>query len=305
MTSGGEATSHAGAALRVALPRAKGRSQKFGVVGPPFLFLVALYVIPAALLFVLSLWHINDNYELEPTASIEQYRRIVSDPVVLDLLGRTFLLAVETTAVTLLIGFPLAYYLAKVATRRWRNLLLVALIAPSWTSHLIRIYAWMLILGNAGLINFAAKAANLPGAPFEFLLFNRLSVLIALVYVYLPYMVVPIYASLEKIDNDQLEAATSLGASRRRVLRRVILPLSRPGILAGCMLTFIPTLGEYVAPAILGGQSGYMYGNYVSDRFAVFDWPAGAALGVVLLVTTVGMLFVLSRLVDLREIRGH
>jgi spermidine/putrescine transport system permease protein len=276
------------------------RSQKLGVIAPPFLFLVALYVVPAALLLMLSLWHLDNNYELKPGASIEQYRRIFSDPIVIHLLARTFLLAAETTAITLLIGFPLAYYLAKVATPRWRNLLMVALIAPSWTSHLIRIYAWMLVLGNDGLINFAAKDAHVPGAPFEFLLFNRGSVLIALVYVYLPYMVVPVYASLDKIDDKQLEAASSLGASSRRVLLRVILPLCRTGIVAGCMLTFIPTLGEYVAPAILGGRSGYMYGNYVSDRFASFDWPAGAALGIVLLATTVGLLFALSRLANLR-----
>jgi ABC-type spermidine/putrescine transport system permease subunit I len=258
--------------------------------------------VPAVLLVVLSLWRLDDNYQLRAAASLGQYKQIITDRIVLDLLGRTFLLAAETTLITLLVGFPVAYYLARVVSPRWRNLLLVTLIAPSWTSYLIRIYAWMLILGNAGLVNYVASAVHAPGAPFGFLLFNRFSVLVSLVYVYLPYMVLPIYASLEKVDAHQLEAASSLGAPGRRVLWRVTLPLARPGVLAGCMLTFVPTLGEYVAPAILGGKTGYMYGNYVSDRFAVFDWPAGAALGVVLLLSTVVVLVALSRVVNLREI---
>ena len=277
---------------------------KYAVVAPPFLFLVALYLVPAAMLVVLSLWKIDDNYQLKAAWGIQQYTDIFTNTVALRVLGRTFLLALENTLITLVVAFPLAYFLARVVSPRWRNLLLVLLIAPSWTSYLIRIYSWMLVLGTGGLVNYVAKLAHAPGTPYRFLIFDRFSLLVSLVYLYLPFMVLPIYASLEKIDPHQLEAARSLGAPPWRVLVRVILPLSRPGIVAGCMITFIPTLGEYVAPTILGGRSGYMYGNYISDRFAIFDWPAGAALGVVLLASTLVLVAIFSRFVRLREVWG-
>lgn len=254
------------------------------------------------MLAVYSLWRLGDDYQVQPTWSLYQYVEIVQSDVALRILGRTFLLALENTAISLVVAFPLAYFLARMVRSKWRNLLLVLLIAPSWTSHLIRVYSWMLILGNAGLVNYAARSVGLPGAPYESLIFNRFSLMVSLVYVYLPFMLLPIYASLEKIDQAQLEAARSLGAPGWRVFLRVVVPLARPGIVAGCMLTFIPTLGEYVAAAILGGRSGYMYGNYILDKFTIFDWPAGAALGMMLLAAALLLVVLFSRLVRLREI---
>jgi spermidine/putrescine transport system permease protein len=282
--------------------RSRGVAGKLLVISPPFLFLSVLYIAPAAILAVYSLWQINDNYELEAAWTVRQYDEIFHDPVALRILGRSFLLALQNTLICLVIAFPLAYFLARMVRPKWRNFLLVMLIAPSWTSHLIRVYSWMLILGNAGLINYLARNWSVPGAPYESLIFNRFSLMVSLVYVYLPFMLLPIYASLEKIDQHQIEAARSLGAPPWRVLLRVILPLARPGIVAGCMITFVPTLGEYVAAAILGGKSGYMYGNFISDRFTIFDWPAGAALGMVLLASALLLVALFSRLVRLREI---
>lgn len=291
----------------VAAPLARARPRplfagKYPIVAPPFLFLLALYVVPAAMLAILSFWRIDDSYRLQAVWNLHQYGEILHNPVAMRMLGRSFLIALENTAICLVVAFPLAYLLARMASARRRNLLLVMLIAPSWTSHLIRVYAWMLILGNSGLVNYAARSVGLPGTPYPFLIFNRFSLMVSLVYVYLPFMLLPIYASLEKIDVHQIEAARSLGAPPWRVLLRVILPLSRPGIVAGCMITFIPTLGEYVAAAILGGRSGYMYGNYISDRFAIFDWPAGAALGMVLMASALLLFVLFSRLVRLREV---
>jgi spermidine/putrescine transport system permease protein len=277
-------------------------SGRYAVVAPPFLLLGALYVVPAVILAVYSLWRIGDDYQMHAAWTLHQYDAIIHSDVALRILGRTFLVALANTAICLVVAFPLAYFIARMVRSKWRNLLLVLLIAPSWTSHLIRVYAWMLILGNAGLVNYAARSAGLPGTPYESLIFNRFSLMIALVYVYLPFMLLPIYVSLEKIDPAQLEAARSLGAPGWRVFLRVVVPLARPGIVAGCMLTFIPTLGEYVAAALLGGRSGYMYGNYVADKFTIFDWPAGAALGMVLLASALLLIALFSRLVRLREV---
>jgi ABC-type spermidine/putrescine transport system permease subunit I len=274
----------------------------YAVVASPFLLLATLYLVPAGILAVYSLWRIGDDYQMHATWTLEQYEAILHSDVALRLLGRTFAVALGNTAVCLVVAFPLAYFLARMLRSKWRNLLLVLLIAPSWTSHLIRVYAWMLILGNAGLVNYAARNAGLPGTPYESLIFNRFSLMVALVYVYLPFMLLPIYASLEKIDQAQVEAARSLGAPGWRVFLRVVVPLARPGIVAGCMLTFIPTLGEYVAAALLGGRSGYMYGNYVADKFTIFDWPAGSALGMVLLVAALLLVAAFSRLVRLRDV---
>lgn len=282
--------------------RWRATSGKYAVVAPPFLLLGALYLVPAGMLAIYSLWQIGDDYKMHADWTLRQYGAILHSDVALRILGRTFLLALQNTALCLVVAFPLAYFLARMVRSKWRNLLLVLLIAPSWTSHLIRVYSWMLILGNAGLVNYAAGSAGIPGTPYESLIFNRFSLMISLVYVYLPFMLIPIYASLEKIDQSQLEAARSLGAPGWRVFLRVVVPLARPGIVAGCLLTFIPTLGEYVAAAILGGRSGYMYGNYVADKFTIFDWPAGAALGMVLLAAALLLIAGFSRLVRLRDV---
>lgn len=275
---------------------------KAAVVGPPLVLLVVLYVVPAIILFTSSMERVGPDYQLHQTWSLYQYGEVLTDPVVLKLLGRSFLIAFETTAACLVFGFPLAYFIARKVPSRWRALLLVLIIAPSWTSFLIRIYSWILVLGNDGLVNYVANAAGLPGTPYRFLIFDQFSVIVSLTYIYLPFTLLPIYASLEKLDEHQLEAARSLGAPAIRVLRRVVLPLAAPGIMAGCMITFIPTLGEYVAPAILGGRSGYMFGNLISDQFGAFNWPRGAALGIVLLVAALVFVAVFARFVRLRDV---
>jgi spermidine/putrescine transport system permease protein len=210
-------------------------------------------------------------------------------------------MALQNTVLSLVIAYPLAYFLSRHIKERWKNVLLVLVMAPSWTSFLIRCYAWMLILGDNGLVNFGLKELGIIQESLP-LLFNQTSLLIALVYVYLPYMMLPIYNSLEKMSPSLLEAASGLGANSFRAFLRVTLPLSMPGIIAGCMLTFIPTLGEYVAPMILGGRSGYMYGNLIADQFTVFDWPAGAALAGVLVLMVLVIMSVLFRFVRLQDI---
>ena len=275
----------------------------FSVVSPPLFYLLLLYVFPVTIMLCYSFWALDENYRMVPVWNLEQYKYVLRQPVFAKILFRSLRMALLNTIIGLAIAYPLAYYLSRFVKTQWKNLLLVMLIAPSWTSFLIRCYSWMLILGDNGLVNFALREAGVIRESLP-LLFNQASLLIALLYVYLPYMVLPIYASLEKIDPTLLEAAKGLGANQLRSFLRVTLPLSMPGVVAGCMITFIPTLGEYVAPAILGGRSGYMYGNLIADQFRIFDWPAGAAFAGMLLGLVLLLMAILFRFVRLQDIWG-
>lgn len=276
----------------------------FSVVTPPFFYLLVLYVVPVMIMLCYSFWALDENYRMVPVWNLEQYKYILRQPIFAKILFRSLRMALLNTIINLAIAYPLAYYLSRFVRTRWKNLLLVMLIAPSWTSFLIRCYSWMLILGDNGLVNFSLREIGIIRASLP-LLFNQTSLLIALLYVYLPYMLLPIYASLEKINPTLLEAAKGLGANPLRTFLRVTFPLSMPGVIAGCMITFIPTLGEYVAPALLGGRSGYMYGNLIADQFRIFDWPAGASFAGMLLALVFLVTTVLFRFVRLQDIWGR
>jgi len=203
-----------------------------------------------------------------------------------DLYWKAYLSSVRIAAVStllaLLVGFPIAYGMAN-APEEWRPALMMAVILPFWTSFLIRVYAWMGILANEGLLNQLLLRLGVIGEPLTILNTN-VAVYIGIVYTYLPFMVLPIYASLEKMDSRLIEAAFDLGADRRRALLRVILPLAAPGIAAGCILVFVPALGAYVTPELLGGGKSMMIGNLIQSQFgAARNWPFGAALGFALL----------------------
>ena len=193
---------------------------------------------------------------------------------------RSFLLSSSTTLLALLIGFPVALYMA-LQSERYRNLLIFLVTIPFWTNLLVRNYAWILLLRNNGLINDALQSLSLE--PVQ-LLYTPFAIGIGLTYSFLPFMVLPIYASLEKIDHRLVEAAFDLGADRRRALSRIIIPLALPGIAAGAILVFVPCLGAYVTPELLGGGKSLMIGNLIQNQFgAARNWPFGAALAFVLL----------------------
>lgn len=268
---------------------------------PPLLYLIILYIVPAGIMFSYSFWKLDQNYRLIPAWTLEQYQYFVSQGAYSTILIRSFGMAFSNTVLSLLVAYPLAYFLARNIRSGIKNLLLVLLIAPAWTSFMIRVYAWMLILGDHGLINYSLTSLNLIKDPLS-LLFNRGSLLLVLLNVYLPYMLLPIYASLEKINPALMEAGRALGASPWKTFLRVTFPLSLPGVVAGCMITFIPTLGEYVAPALVGGRQGYMYGNLIQQQFGIFDWPLGATMAAVLLLCVLALVFLFSRVVSIEEI---
>ncbi|MDX1606210.1 MAG: ABC transporter permease [Candidatus Competibacterales bacterium] len=195
---------------------------------------------------------------------------------------RSIGLALTTMLLALLVGFPTALYMA-LQPARYRNLLVFMVTIPFWTNLLVRNYAWILLLRNGGLIDSGLDRLGLGEGPLD-LLYTPFAIGVGLTYSFLPFMVLPIYASLEKLDFRLVEAAFDLGADRRRALTRIIIPLARPGIIAGCILVFIPCLGAYVTPELLGGSKSLMIGNLIQNQFgAARNWPFGSALAFVLL----------------------
>jgi len=195
-------------------------------------------------------------------------------------------LAAISTLLCLLLGYPMAYYIAR-QPARWRNLLLLGIVLPFWISFLLRVYAWIGLLNTNGVINEVLRWAGLIDQPLS-LIYNDFAVYLGIVYSYLPFMILPLYANLEKQDLDLQDAAADLGARRWQVFRDVTLPLSMPGVIAGCLLVFIPAIGEFIIPALLGGSDTLMIGRALWDEFFISrDWPVASAVSVVLLLILV------------------
>ncbi len=207
-------------------------------------------------------------------------------------------MAVSATA----LAYPVAYFLSMRAGRK-AGIYLVLLLVPFWTSYLLRVMAWKIMLGSDGVINSFLSYVGLVDAPLTFLLYNRFSVVLTLIYVWIPFVALPILAALQRIDGSLLEAASDLGASPAARFWRVTLPLSAPGAIAGFFMVFIPTVGEYVTPLLVGGSRGSMYGNIIQDFFTkAANWPLGSALSMVMLVGTLLLVGIALRLVDVRRL---
>lgn len=270
------------------------------LLGPAGLWLVLLLVLPTLVIFELSLVPgIRPGGVVNPSG-LENYWRVF-DGINLRVVGRSLLLASSTTILCLLMGFPVAYWLAQMAPRRWRNLLLLAFILPLWTSSLLRTYAWITILRPTGILNTLLTTLGLPALD----LLNRTpAVLIGMAYSYLPYMVLILYASLEKLDRELLEAAADLGANPLETFWRVTIPQTLPGIAAGSLLVFISGLGDFVDPELLGGASSMTLSRLIYNQFlgASRNWGFGSALSIVLIFAVSGAIALLIKYGD-REAR--
>jgi spermidine/putrescine transport system permease protein len=222
----------------------------------------------------------------------ESYQRLI-DPLYLRIFLRSFVMAVAATTLCLLLAFPAALFIARAS--RHKNLYLQLVMLPFWTSFLVRTYAWMFLLRDTGLINTALEKMGLIHAPLP-LLYNDGAVLLGLVYGYLPFMVLPIYATLERLDPSLPEAAADLGARPLTTVFTVLVPLSRPGIIAGAVLVFIPCLGAYLTPDLLGGGRTVLIGNLVQNQFTTArDWPFGSAVSILLMALVTLLLWVFLR----------
>jgi spermidine/putrescine transport system permease protein len=268
------------------------------VLLPPLVTLLVLFVAPILLTAVYSFWSIDNDYQLVRNVSLAQYQAVLTDPLYRTTLLNSAGMALMTTVICVFISVPLAWSLARSFTPRMRVLLIVGLILPGWVSVLIRTYSMNLVIGEAGILNSVLLHIGLISAPLH-ILFTKTAVVLGLVYIYVPYTLVPIYAAVERIDAAILEAAENLGAGPISRFRRIVLPLIMPGIIAGCIITFIPALGEYLVPNLLGGLQGVMYGNLIVTAFQSYNWPLGSALSVLLLLAISLALFAFSRLTDL------
>ena len=263
---------------------------ELGYVLPLLLIMAALFILPIALMLARSV--------TQPEWTIEHYQDLVETSVYLRVLGRTLRIAVITTIVCALLGYPLAYWMRGLSPQR--QVLATALVVlPFWISILVRTYAWIVVLGNAGVVNRILLDLGLVAAPVSFL-YNELGVVIGTTNVLLPFLVLPLFAAMVRIDDRLMQAAESLGASRATVFRRVFFPLSLPALAAGSILVFILTFGFFITPAILGGGRVPMVANALDlliNQFA--RWETAAALSTVLLVVTLAC-FAMSRWIGAR-----
>jgi spermidine/putrescine transport system permease protein len=234
--------------------------------------------------------------------TLKQYSVVVADHSYWRLLGISVVMALNVAILSILFSYPIAFFLAFRAGKR-SNFFLVLLLIPFWTSYLLRVMAWKFMLGSDGLINSFLEYIHVIQQPLTALLYNRNAVVVTLIYVWIPFATLPILAALQRIDLSLFEAAADLGASPLRQFLRVTLPLSLPGILAAFFMVFIPTVGEYVTPLLVGGSRGSMYGNIIQDFFTkAANWPLGSALSMVMLSATMLMVVIATRLVNIREL---
>jgi spermidine/putrescine transport system permease protein len=279
--------------------KASGRAA-YGLVLPTWLVLGVFFVLPLAVLFLISFGQRALYGGLKPIEDLgtyitsgkflAQYARSFHG-IYLQIFWRSIWMAVVTTGLCLLISYPIAYYIAVVAPPKRRNLLLGLVVVPFWTSFLIRTYAWMFILRTEGLANKLLMASGLTSRPLE-LLYNDFSVLLGLVYGELPFMILPLYASLEKLDLSLLEASADLGAPRRSTFWRVTVPMTMPGIVAGIVLVFVPSLGQFIVSDLLGGAKTILAGNLIQNQFAVArNKPFGSAIAFELTAAVLLLLF--------------
>jgi spermidine/putrescine transport system permease protein len=252
------------------------------LLSPMLLWLAAFVVAPSAILLVYSFCERGEGAPVAFHFTWENYQRVFSETY-LTILLRSLYYAGITTALCLLIGYPVAWYIGRAPESR-RNLLLTLVMIPFWTSFLIRTYAWITILNQEGLLNGFLLATGLINESLE-ILYTPFAVVLGLTYSFLPFMILPIYGSVEKLDGSLVEAALDLGAGPWRAFRHVIVPLTVPGIVAGILLVFVPAIGMFAIPELMGGGQEPMVGNVIQNQFLqARDWPFGAALGTALVV---------------------
>ena len=270
---------------------------------PPFAWLILLFVAPLLLAILISFRAERGPVDFGSLLQFStlQYEKVVDSPSWVRLLGISAVMALIVAVGATLLAFPIAYFLAFRARER-APIFLILLLVPAATSFLMRVMAWKLLLGSNGAINSFLLWTGLIQEPIGLLLYSQTAVVITLIYVWTPFAALPIYGALQRIDRSHLEAAADLGSGPWSRFWRVTVPLSLPGVLATFFMVFIPTVGEYVTPFLVGGTDGIMYGNLIQDFFTrAGNWPLGSALAVIMLVMTLALVAIALRVIDLRK----
>jgi len=272
----------------------------FFLMTPPSIWLLVFFMAPLLIMVLYTFKESTFGSFLPFTW--ENYEQFAQTPSFFRLLLDSSWLALLTAALSILLAFPVAYYLVFYTGAR-RITLLTLLILPAWTSFLLRVLAWKVILGSNGLLNQGLIGLGLIQEGVPLLLYSKAAVLITLVYVWIPFAALPLFAAMERIDPRLHEAAQDLGASPGQTFWRVTLPLTMPGIASGFFFVFIPTLGEWVTPSLVGGVDGIMYGNLIQDQFArALNWPLGALLSMVLLVLVATFSYIFNKFIPITEV---
>jgi len=272
------------------------RAYKASVAIPPVLWVTVFLLVPYAILFCNSFWSVSPQQLIVRNWNLQNYLQLIRNPIYLTVLFRSMRIAATVTLLALVLGYPLAYYVSFHAAKR-KDLLYQLVIIPLWASYLVRGYAWKTILGSDGVLNGFLQYLHITQRPVEFFLYSPFAVILTLTHIYPPFTFLPVYASLEHVPRNLIEASHDLGASPWSTFRRVVLPLSLPGVLAGATFAFVLTLGDFLAPLLVGGPSGIMISNIVVSLFgAAYNWPLGAAISLCLLLLVVGLLFGTERL---------
>jgi spermidine/putrescine transport system permease protein len=271
------------------------------LVLPGALWLLIFAVVPAFFLVVLSLWTAT-VFGIDRTLTLESYRTIGSGTVYVTILFKTLRIALATTVLSLVVSYPIAMFLARLqGSAKFGFLILMFL--PFWTSYVVRSFAWLPMLGRNGLINQGLTSLGIIDQPINWLLFTEGTVYVGLVYVYAIYMTLPIYLALDRLDRSLIEAASDLGGRPSQIFRRIVLPISLPGVWSGCTMVFLLSAGAFVTPQLLGGSAGIMIGNIIAQEFlSTSNWPLGAALSVLLMVTVLVVFAVVGRHMGLAQL---
>jgi len=272
------------------------RAYKLAVALPPVAWVVLFLLTPYLLLFLYSFWVVTPAQQIVHSWSLQNYVALLREPVYFGVLLRSMRIAASVTLFSLLLGFPLAYYVSFQAGNK-KDLLYQLVIIPLWVSYLVRAYAWKTILGSDGVLNTLLQYMHITHHPLGYLLYSPLAVVLTLTHIYTPFTFLPIYAALEHIPRRLVEASHDLGASPVQTFWRVIVPLSIPGVLAGVTFSFVLSLGDFLAPLLVGGPSGVMISNIVVSLFgAAYNWPLGAAISACMMVLVLALLFATERL---------
>jgi ABC-type spermidine/putrescine transport system permease subunit I len=275
----------------------------YGGFLPAALLLGGFFVVPLGIILCYSFWKVID-YNVVHQWTLDNYRYFFSVATYVRTMWATLWVSIIATAVTLALAFPFAYWLSRYVPRRLRVFLLVMVVVPFWTSYLLRVYSWITILGEQGVLNRFLIWAGLTDHPIGLFIYDRPAVILVLVYLYFPFAALTLYSSIERFDWDQLRAAMDLGAPPLTAIRLILVPQVRPGIVTAVIFVFIPILGEYLTPQIVGGTGGVMIGNLVVNFFQAAQYTRGAAVSLLIAAFIILLLIVFRRSLSAPEAYG-
>ena len=294
-----------GASLAPPTTIADGRTARLRQLAPflpAMVIIVGLFLVPLALMFAFSFWSTNENLDIVPVWSLENYENFFKNPTYVRTLFKTMVIGAGVTVVCLVIAFVIAYFLARYVSRRWARVALLVIIVPFWSSYLLRVYSWQAILGEHGALNQVLMGLGILREPSLLFVYNDFGTFIVLVYLYIPFATLVLYASLERFDFTQLTAAQDLGANPMRAFRHVLLPQIRPGLITACIFVFIPILGEFLTPSMVGGAQGLLIANLLANFFKNALIPEGAAVGFLIAAFVAVLLVVFRRYLRVEDV---